>query len=143
VAFGINLTFPIRNRQAQADQVRLELETRQAEDTLVRTTNQIEVDVKNALIALTQSKARVAAANETVRLEQQKLAAEQTKLSAGLSTSYNVVLIQRDLLAAELAQLQARAAYAKARVTLDQSMGTTLEKSHVSLDDALRGRVRS
>ncbi len=143
VAFGVSLTFPVRNRQAQADQVRSQLELRQAQDSLQRTTNQIEVDVKNALVALAQSKARVAAAKETVRLEQQKLSAEQTKLGAGLSTSYNVVLIQRDLLAAELAEVQARAAYAKARVTLDQAMGVTLEKNHITIEDALQGRVHS
>ena len=143
IAFGMNLTFPLRNRQAQADDVRSQLELRQAQDTLVRTRNQVEVDVQNALIALTQSKAQVAAARETVRLEQQKLSDEQTKLTAGLSTSYNVVLIQRDLFTAQLAEVQANAAYAKARVTLDQAMGTTLERNHITLDDALKGRLHS
>lgn len=143
VAFGIQLTFPVRNRQAQADVVRSELELRQSQDTLVRTKSQVEVDVQNALIGLTQSKAQVAAARETVILEQQKLSAEQTKLASGLSTSYNVVLIQRDLLTAQLAEVQARAAYAKARVTLDQAMGTTLETNHINLDEAIQGRVHS
>jgi outer membrane protein TolC len=50
-----------------------------------------------------------------------------------------VVLDQRDLLAAQLAEVQARDAYAKARVTWDQALGVTLESSHVSLDDVLRG----
>jgi len=143
VAVGIQLTFSLRNRQAQADEVRSQLELHQAEGTLVRTKSQIEVDVQNALIALTQSKAQVAAARETVRLEQQRLSDEQTKLAIGLSTSYNVVLIQRDLLAAQVAEVQASAAYAKARVTLDQAMGVTLERNHITLDDAIQGRVRS
>jgi outer membrane protein len=141
-AFGVTITFPVRNRQAQADDVRARMELDQAKDTLVRTQSQIEVDVQNALIAVTQSRAQVAAARETVQLEQQKLDAEQQKLNTGLSTSYNVVLIQRDLLAAQLAEVQALDAYAKSRVTLDQAMGTTLESSHVDLDAALRGTVR-
>ena len=37
----------------------------------MRTQSQIEVDVQNALIAATQSKAQVAAAREAVRLEEQ------------------------------------------------------------------------
>ena len=143
VAFGVTLTFSLHNRQAQADQVRSELELRQSQDTLVRTKSQVEVDVQNALIALTQSKAQVSAARETVQLEQQKLADEQTRLASGLSTSYNVVLIQRDLLAAQLAEVQASAAYAKARVTLDQAMGVTLDRNHITVDDALQGRIRS
>ncbi|HEY7391916.1 MAG TPA: TolC family protein, partial [Bryobacteraceae bacterium] len=142
IAFGMTLTFSVRNRQAQADNVRARMELDQAKDTLVRTQNQIEAAVQNALIAVAQSRAQVAAARETVQLEQQKLDAEQQKLKTGLSTSYNVVLIQRDLLAAQLAEVQALDAYAKAQVSLDQATGTTLESSHVDLDAALRGTVR-
>ena len=141
VAFGMQISFPIRNRQAQADQVRSRLELKQAKDTLVRSKSSVEVDVQNAVIALKQSKAQVAAAHEALRLEQQKLEAEQIKLASGLSTSYNVILVQRDLFAAELADVQARNAFAKARVTLAQATGSVLESSHVTLDEALSGRV--
>jgi hypothetical protein len=108
----------------------------------VRTQSQIEVDVQNALIATAQSKAQVAAARETVNLEQQKLDAEQLRFQAGVSTSYNVVLVQRDLFAAQLAEVQALDAYAKARVTMDQAVDLTLDHNRVDLDDALRGRLR-
>jgi len=142
VAFGATVTFPLRNRQAQADDVRSRLEWKQAKDTLVGTSRNVDVDVQNAVIALNQSKAQVAAAHEAVRLERRKLEAEQTKLAAGLSTSYNVILTQRDLLAAELADVQARDGFAKARVTLAHAMGTTLETNRVDLDQALAGRMR-
>jgi len=142
VAFGVTLTFPFRNRQAQADEVRTTLELRQAKDTLVRAQSQVEVDVQNALIGLRQSRAQVAAARGAMRSEQLKLSAEQTKFAAGLSTSYNVVLVQRDLLAAQLAEVQAQDTFAKARVTLDQAMGVTLDRAHVTLDDALKAQVK-
>jgi outer membrane protein len=142
VAFGITLAFPVRNRQTQADSVRGRMELQQSKDTLVSAQSQIEVDVQNALIAATQTKAQVAAAHQAAVLSQQQLDAEQTRLAAGLSTAYNVVLQQRDLLTAQLAEVQALDAYAKARVALDQAMGMTLETSRVNLDAALRGRVR-
>jgi outer membrane protein TolC len=142
-AFGVSITFSVHNRQALADDIRSRLELQQSRDTLVRTQSQIEVDVQNALIAATQGKAQVAAARAAVRLAEQQLDAEQKRLVAGLSTSYNVILIQRDLFTAQLAEVQARDAYAKARVTLDQAMGVTLENSHVSLDEALRGTLAS
>jgi outer membrane protein TolC len=94
--------------------------------------------VQNALIAATQGKSQVAAAREAVRLADVRVDAEKKKFEAGLSTSYNVILVERDLYAARLAEVQARDIYAKARVTLDQAMGLTLENSHVTLDDALR-----
>lgn len=141
VAFGLTLSFPVRNRQAQADDVRSRLEFRQSQDTLVRSKSQVEVDVQNALIALKQSKGQVAAAQEAVRLAGAKLDAERLKLTNGLSTSYNVILAQRDLLTAQLAEAQAQDAFAKAKVALDQATGVTLEANHVSLDEALRGRL--
>jgi outer membrane protein TolC len=101
----------------------------------------VEVDVQNALIALRQAKAQVAAARESVRLESAKLDAEQKKLANGLSTSYNLILAQRDLFTAELAEAQAGDAFAKAGVALNQATGVTLEANHISLDAALRGRL--
>jgi outer membrane protein TolC len=141
VAFGVTVSFNLRNRQAQADEVRSRLELNQSQDTLVRTKSQIEVDVQNALIGLTNSNAQVRAAVEAVRLARESLDGEQKKLDAGLSTPYNVVLAQRDWLTAQLAEVQARDSYAKAKVAWDQALGLTLESSQVSLDDMLRGRV--
>ncbi len=143
VAFGMSVTLPLRNRQAQADEVRSRLEYRQSEDTLVRARSQVEVDAQNGWIASTQSKEQVAAAHEATRLAKEKLDAEQKKLAVGTSTPYNVILAQRDVFTAELAEVQARDAYAKARVTLDQAMGTTLQNSQVTLDEALNGLLKS
>jgi outer membrane protein TolC len=143
VAFGVSVTFPLRNRQAQADEVRSRLEYRQSEDTLVRTKSQVEIDVQNAIIAATQSRAQAAAAREATLLAVEKLDAEQKKLAVGISTVYNVILAQRDVFTARLAEVQARDAFAKARVTLDQAMGTTLDNLHVTVEEALNGLVKS
>jgi outer membrane protein len=142
-AVGLTISFPVRNRQAQADDIRTRFELRQAQDTSVRAQSQVEIDVQNALIAMRQSKEQVRAAREAVVLEKQKTDAEQKKLAAGLSTSYNVILVERDLFAAELAEVQARDLYAKAKVTLDQAMGVTLDTNHIDLDDAIGGTVKT
>ena len=142
VAFGLSVTFPLHNRQAQADDIRSRLELRQSEDTLVRTKSQVEIDVQNALIAATQSKQQVIAAREATQLAVEKFEAEQKKLAVGLSTPYNVILAQRDVFTARLAEVQARDAFAKATVTLDQAMGLTLENRHVRLEDALIGSLK-
>jgi outer membrane protein len=141
-AFGVSISFPLRNRQAQADDIRSRIELRQAKDILVRSQSQVEVDVQNALIAVRNSTAQVAAADVALRLEREKLDAEEKKRTAGLSTDYNVILVQRDLLAAQLAAVQARDTYAKARVSLDQAMGVTLETCHIRLDDMIQGVAR-
>lgn len=139
VAFGVSLSFPFRNRQAQADDIRSKLELRQSKDTLVRTQSQVEVDVQNALIGVTDGRAQVEAAHEAVILEQQKTEAEKKKLAVGLSTSYNVILVERDLFSAQLAEVQARDTYAKAKVSLESAMGVTLDNHGIDLDQAIRG----
>ncbi len=140
-AVGLSMNFSVRNRQAQADNVRSRLEIRQSQDNSVRSRSQVGIDVQNALIAATQSRAQARAAREAVLLEVQLTDAEQKKLAAGLSTSYNVILVERDLFAAQLAEVQARDTYAKAKVALDQAMGVTLDTYHLDFDQALKGSL--
>ena len=138
-AFGFSLVIPIRNRSAQADNARANLEERQSEIDLQRTRNQIALEVRNAVIGLMQAKSQVEAAAKAVQFERQTLDAEQKKLAAGTSTPYSVILVQRDLLAAELSEVQARAAYAKARVEMDRATGVMLEKNHIDPAEVPRG----
>jgi len=74
-----------------------------------------------------------------VERSQQTLDAEQRKLRAGTSTSYQVIRVQRDLLEAQLAEVQARVGYAKARVEMERSMGTLLARRGIDLNRALAG----
>ena len=60
----------------------------------------------------------------------------------GAAQISDVVGARSALLGSQIAETQARAAYARARVALDQVLGETLEKNHVSLDEGLNGRVK-
>lgn len=122
-AFGFSFTIPLRNRSAQADNMRARLEERQAESALQGTRNSIALEVRQAVIGLVQAKAQVEAAHKTVDLTDKLLKAEEEKLLSGLSTPYDVIRIQRDLLVAQLSEVQAGAGYAKALVELDRSTG--------------------
>ena len=138
---GMSLLLPIRNRTAQADNLRAQLETQQAQVNLQNLHNQVALGVRQAVIGLVQGKAQVQSAHEASQLAQQLLDAEQQKLSLGASTPYQVILRQRDLMAAQLAEVQAVATYAKALVTMDQVRGNMLERSGILFDDALSGSV--
>ena len=61
-ASGSHLNIPLRNRDAQANQVRAELEYRQAQMRLQQIENQIRIEVRNAQFTLKQNRAAVAAA---------------------------------------------------------------------------------
>ena len=140
-AVGVNVQIPIRNRSAQADQIRSELEYRQAQMRLQQLQNQIVIEVRNAQFALQQNRARVVAAQEARRLASESLDAEQKKYALGASTNTLVLQAQRDLATSESALVQAQSAYEKSRVELDRSVGRTIETAGISMDDAESGNV--
>ena len=141
MAYGLSFSASIRNRSAQADNIRSQLERNQQEITLQSTKNQIQLQVQQARIALIQGREQVAAAREATRLAQVTLDAERVRLRNGLSTAYNVVLMERDLVTAQYAEVQVRDAYAKALVAMDQALGTTLEQNRIQLNEAVTGTV--
>lgn len=138
---ALSLSIPLRNRQAQADYASSQLEIRQDELNLQKQLNQIRVDVQNAVIGLQQARVRYDSAVKARILQQQTLDADKKRYTLGASTVYQVVSDQRDLATAETTEVEALANYSHARVALDQAVGTTLELNHVSLPEALAGKV--
>ncbi len=138
---GVSLTIPLRNRQAQADYVTDELQLRQAQLRLQGLLNQVKVDVKTSVIGLQQARARYQAAVDTRVLAEQSLKNEQQRFQFGASTVALVIQAQNDLAADQTAEIQAMANYSHARIALDQALGRTLEINHVSMDEAVSGRV--
>jgi outer membrane protein len=133
---------PLRNGQAQADYAIDQLQLRQSQIQLSKDLNQVAVDVSNYVVALRQARGRYRAAVQTRILQQQLLDAEQKKLAGGASTPFNVVQEQRDLVAAQSAEIAALVDFSNARVALDQTLGMTLDANHVSVDDARTGKVQ-
>jgi outer membrane protein len=138
---GVTLTIPIRNRQAQADQVRAELEYRQAQVRLQQLGNQVRIEVRNAQFALQQNRASVQAAQAAVDFARQTLDAEQQKLAVGVSNPTAVLQDQSGLTTAESNLVSAKAAYEKARVELDRATGLLLDHSGIVMAEAERGEV--
>ena len=140
---GVQLNIPIRNRAAQADQVRSELEYRQAQMLLQQEENQVRIDVRQTQFALMQNRARVEAARRSVDFSRENLDAEQKKYDLGASTNTLVLQAQRDLSQSESVLIGALTAYEKARVDLDRAVGRTLTKMNINLADAQAGTVQT
>jgi outer membrane protein TolC len=138
---GVSVNIPIRNRTAQANQVRSQLEFRQAQLRLQQVENEIRIEVRNAQFALQQNRANVAASQAAVDLAQQSLDAEQKKFALGASTTTLVLQQSRSLTQAKSNLVAARAAYEKSRVELDRATGLLLEHNGVDLADAESGVV--
>ena len=137
----LTLSLPLRNRSAQADSARAILTQRQEEATLQQLKNAALLDVRNTYIALTQDRAQVDAASEARQLQQETFDAEQKKYRLGASTVYNVILTQRDLIAAQGTELRALANLEEAKANYERALGRTLEVNHVTVADAKTGAV--
>jgi outer membrane protein len=135
------LNIPLRNRAAQSDYATSLIEIRQNELTLQKTINQVRVDVQNAVIGIQQARARHDAALKARVLAEQTLQADQKKFELGAATAFQVVQDQRDLANAQSSEVQAMANFTHARISLDQSLGRTLEVNGVSVEEALRGHA--
>jgi outer membrane protein len=139
--FQVNVNIPIRNRTAQADQARSQMEYRQAQMRLQQLYTQVRIQVINAQYALTNDRANVVAAQASRDFGAQSLDAEQKKYKLGASTTANVLQQERNLATAENSLISATAAFAKDRSTLFQILSSTLDRYGILLGDAATGAV--
>lgn len=138
---GLQLNIPLRNRAAQAVQIRGELEYRQQQMALQQTENRVSIEVRQAQFAVEQNRASVASARAAVDYARQSLDAEQKKYQFGTSTTTAVLQTRSALATAESTLMSAMAAYEKSRLEMDRAVGTLLDHHGISIDDAARGQV--
>jgi outer membrane protein len=138
---GVNVNIIIRNRTAQADQARSQMEYRQAQMRLQQLYTQVRVNVINGQYALTNDRAQVQAAQAARDYAAQSLDAEQKKYRLGASTTALVLQQGRNLATADNSLISATAAYAKDRAALEQLLSNTLDRYGVSLVDSAAGVV--
>jgi outer membrane protein len=138
---GLSVNIPLRNRAAQAIQVRSEFEYRQAQLRIQQIENQIRIEVRNAQFGVQQNRASVNSAQAAVDFARQSLTAEQKKYALGASTSTLVLQNQAAMTQAEVTLVSAKALYEKAEVELDRAIGLLLDHAGILFADAERGQV--
>ncbi|HUI52772.1 MAG TPA: TolC family protein [Terriglobales bacterium] len=138
---GFNFQIPIRNRSAQADSIHAQLTQRQLEAQMQQIKNSAVLDVRNTSIAVEQGRAQVQSSSKARELQQQTFEAEQKKYQLGASTVYNVILVQRDLITAQGAELRALANLAEAKANYERALGRTLQVNSVTIAGAKKGEL--
>jgi outer membrane protein len=138
---GLSLNIPLRNRAAQATQVRSEFEYRQSQLRIQQIENQVRIEVRSAQFGVQQNRASVDSAQAAVDLARQSLDAEQKKYALGASTSTLVLQNQAAMTQAEVTLVSAKALYEKAEVELDRAIGLLLDHAGILISDAERGQV--
>jgi outer membrane protein TolC len=138
---GLQMTLPVRNRIAEADLARDELQLKQSQIRLRQFENQARLEVEDALIAMGRARSSYEAAVEARKLQQESLEAEQAKFEVGASTSFFVIQYESLLAQAKSTEVAAMSSYVKARAALERATGTILDQNKISLDAAVKGRM--
>ncbi len=138
---GVQLTLPLRNRVAESDAARDLVQLRQVQARTEKLAQGVRQDVETAVVALQTADAAYRAAAASRDYQAQLLDAERDKLSVGQSTDLAVLQDEAYLGQARSTEIAARSNYMKARLELDHAVGDLLEKNHIALDDAIRGRL--
>jgi outer membrane protein TolC len=138
---GLTLSIPVRNREAQSNQVRAELEYRQAQVRELQLENQVRIEVRNAQFDVKQNRVAVQAAQSAVDLARQTLDADLQKLKVGLTTQTAILQDAATLTNGESNLVSAKAAYEKSRIELDRATGLLLDHAGINVADATRGQV--
>lgn len=138
---GIQITLPLKNRVAQADFARDEIQVRQSEVRQRQLENQVRLEIDNALVTLHRARAALEAAIQSRMLQQQSLEMEQQRYAVGLSTTFLVTQYQSYTAQARSTEVAARSTYIKAQNALQRAVGSTLATYNVSVDEAYRGQI--
>jgi len=141
ISYGVQVSFPFRNRQAQADAARAVLEQRQLQMKLQDAKNQAVWDVSKAVSAVEQARTTLNATLKVAAVSRQVLDMQQQKFTLASATVEDVITAQRNLATAEGYVVRDRAAYAKALIQYEQATGTLLERNHIEMSEAVEGDV--
>ena len=102
----------------------------------------IEVEVLNAVRAVEVQYRQMTLARNARKLAEQAVEIERIKLASGLSTNFQVVALEDDLIASQSQEIDTVVAYLNTVAELDQTLGTTLERWGIDVE-AVDSQIRS
>ncbi|MHC5038677.1 MAG: TolC family protein [Planctomycetota bacterium] len=129
---GLSFAWPIHRRDAKARHLQAGLRFEQAWAALENLSELVEVDVRTAYVEVERTREQIPATDATRVLREQTLQAETEKFRVGKSTSFQVARSQRDLLASQIAQIEAVINHLKARVDLYRLDGSLLDRRGIN-----------
>ncbi|WP_458774929.1 TolC family protein [Desulforhopalus sp. 52FAK] len=134
----LSLELPIGRRLGNANHAAAILKKRQYLIDQQKTQSQITVEVRAALRDMRAAYKRYNAAALSKQYAVESLTTEEEKYRSGLSTSYQVMLFQRDLTDARAKEIDAISDYQTAIIGLYQSVGTTLEQNNIKIQEVVQ-----
>jgi len=121
---GLVLNAPLQNRTAAYAERAARSQVRSARINYEQTETQVVSEVRDAVRQLHYQSLAVAAAAHSLRAAERQLAAEEARYENDLSTNFQVLEFQQQLVEAMNSELTARVNFAKAQYQLQAAQGT-------------------
>ncbi len=132
------LGYPLQNRTARAEKAIADVNLEQGKAQLDQLEESIRTEVRTAVRAVKTAAQEIESTTASVGLAEKNLDAEHKRYENGLSTSFQVLLIQQDLTSARSRQVAAIAGYRRALAAYYLATGKLLDAEGVELDDPQR-----
>jgi outer membrane protein TolC len=132
---GVTLAQSLGREAARGAQTAAIATREQAAAAVANLEQLVEVDVRLAAIDAERARQQIAATITTRELQEETARAELERFDVGASTALLVAQAQRDLLASQIAEVEALAAHRIALVSLHLAEGTLLERRGVSVGE--------
>lgn len=120
--------------QTQLEHRRAAAGIRVAHNVLDDLRQRIAIEVRNAVRDVELARQRVELAGKARSLAQRKTEIEREKLNLGVTTNFQLVAFENDLVLAENAELDAIVGHLNAATSLDRILGVTLERWGIEID---------
>ena len=122
----LRMSYPLGRSAERAAHERARRELQQNEAQIRRIELRIASEVTAAALSIESIQERIEAATASRELAQEQLQAEESKFETGLSTNFFVLQSQRDLAAAQDAELRAILDYQRALIEFDRTQRASL-----------------
>jgi len=129
---GVQLNYPLGLRSAEAELQKARLTQAQQQEALHNLEQVVELDVRQAYLDVRIAREQIQVSKTSRGLQSARLHAETERYEVGRSTAFQVAQAQRDLLASQLAEVQALMDYMKSLTRFYRMEGTLLQRRGIS-----------
>lgn len=131
---GITGSIPILNRTAKGARNRARQFEQQQERRLAKTRQDIMLEIRTAIRGIVSSETLVETNRQARILQEANVAAEERRLTLGVTTSQDVLDRQEDLTEAQTEELRSVVDYEKSLVQLQMAEGVLLDNLNIELE---------
>lgn len=134
VSAGLTINFPFKNKIAQAELARVDIERRQVETQTKIQELQVYAEVRNSLQNVESAAKKMTSARKARESAEIQLQGEKDLFDSGRSSRFLLFQRENALVNARNAETGSQIEYNKALASLQQTTSTTLQENHITIN---------